>query len=59
VLDEVLLFASATGHLNAKKMPLKAHENILIFYRKLPVYNPQKNTITAMIIWFVCLFDGV
>jgi site-specific DNA-methyltransferase (adenine-specific) len=35
---------SATGHLNAKKMPLKAHENILIFYRKLPVYNPQKTT---------------
>jgi site-specific DNA-methyltransferase (adenine-specific) len=25
-------------------MPLKAHENILIFYRKLPVYNPQKTT---------------
>ena len=32
----------ATGHLNAKKMPLKAHENILVFYKKLPVYNPQK-----------------
>lgn len=31
----------ATGHLNAKKMPMKAHENILIFYKKLPVYNPQ------------------
>ena len=31
-----------TGHLNAKKMPMKAHENILIFYKKLPVYNPQK-----------------
>lgn len=30
-----------TGHLNAKKMPMKAHENILIFYDKLPVYNPQ------------------
>ena len=30
-----------TGFLNAKKMPLKAHENILIFYKKLPVYNPQ------------------
>ena len=32
----------ATGHLNAKKMPMKAHENILIFYKKLPTYNPQK-----------------
>lgn len=32
---------SATGFLNAKKMPLKAHENILVFYNKLPIYNPQ------------------
>lgn len=31
----------ATGHLNAKKMPMKAHENVLVFYRKLPTYNPQ------------------
>jgi len=31
----------ATGYLNAKKMPMKAHENILVFYKKLPVYNPQ------------------
>ena len=30
-----------TGHLNAKKMPLKRHENILVFYKKLPTYNPQ------------------
>jgi DNA modification methylase len=47
----------ATGHLNAKKMPMKAHENALvfsadpqvhwnmnIFYDKLPLYNPQKTT---------------
>ena len=33
--------ANATGHLNAKKMPLKEHENILVFYKKLPTYNPQ------------------
>jgi site-specific DNA-methyltransferase (adenine-specific) len=32
----------ATGFLNAKKMPLKAHENILVFYKKPPKYNPQK-----------------
>lgn len=32
---------SATGHLNAKKMPMKAHENLLVFYKQLPVYNPQ------------------
>ena len=30
-----------TGHLNAKKMPLKKHENIMVFYKKLPTYNPQ------------------
>lgn len=33
---------AATGHLNAKKAPMKAHENILVFYDKLPTYNPQK-----------------
>ena len=32
----------ASGHLNAKKMPMRAHENIVVFYRKLPTYNPQK-----------------
>ncbi|MFT9497506.1 DNA-methyltransferase, partial [Anaerosolibacter sp.] len=32
----------ATGFLNAKKAPMKAHENILVFYKKLPTYNPQK-----------------
>lgn len=32
----------ATGQLNSRKMPMKAHENILIFYKKLPKYNPQK-----------------
>lgn len=31
----------ATGHLNAKKMPMKAHENLLVFYKKLPTYHPQ------------------
>lgn len=44
----------ATGHLNAKKMPMKAHENVMvfadldespetlqIFYSKLPTYNAQ------------------
>lgn len=32
-----------TGFLNAKRMPLRAHEDICIFYRKTPVtYHPQK-----------------
>ena len=29
------------GFLNAKKMPLRKHENILVFYKHLPTYNPQ------------------
>ena len=32
----------ATGYFNAKKMPMKAHENILVFYNKTPKFNPQK-----------------
>lgn len=31
----------ATGHLNAKKMPMKDIEEILVFYGSLPTYNPQ------------------
>jgi DNA modification methylase len=33
-----------TGHLNAKKMPLRSHEDLLVFYKQLPTYNPQKTT---------------
>jgi site-specific DNA-methyltransferase (adenine-specific) len=33
--------SKATGHLNAKRCPMKAHENILVFYKNLPIYNPQ------------------
>ena len=33
--------SNKTGFLNAKKMPLKEHENILVFYHKTPTYNPQ------------------
>jgi site-specific DNA-methyltransferase (adenine-specific) len=29
-----------TGFLNANKMPMKQHENVLVFYKKLPLYNP-------------------
>jgi len=31
-----------TGFLNAKKMPLRIHEDICVFYKKPPTYNPQK-----------------
>lgn len=30
-----------SGFLNANKMPLRCHEEICIFYKKLPTYNPQ------------------
>ncbi len=30
-----------TGFLNAKKMPLRSHENIAVFYKEQPTYNPQ------------------
>ena len=29
-----------TGHLNAKKQPLRQFENIMVFYNKQPTYNP-------------------
>ena len=31
-----------TGFLNANRMPLRQHELILVFYGRLPTYNPQK-----------------
>lgn len=37
VWDKVL----KNGFLNAKRMPLRQHEDILVFYEQMPVYNPQ------------------
>lgn len=39
-----------TNPMNAKVMPLKSHENILVFYRKKPIYNPQ--------MWFSTPYSG-
>lgn len=33
-----------SGFLNAKKMPMRSHEDILVFYKSLPTYNPQMTT---------------
>ena len=33
-----------TGFLNANRMPLRAHEDIVVFYKSLPTYNPKKTT---------------
>lgn len=35
---------NATGFLNAKKQPLRAHESAQVFYRKQPTYNPQMSS---------------
>jgi len=32
----------AGGFLNANRMPLRSHEDLVVFYRELPVYHPQK-----------------
>lgn len=31
-----------TGFLNSNRMPLRSHEDIMVFYKSLPTYNPQK-----------------
>lgn len=31
----------SSGFLNANRMPLRKHEQIAVFYKKLPTYNPQ------------------
>ena len=33
--------SKATNYLNAKKQPLRAYEEVVVFYRKQPTYNPQ------------------
>ena len=33
---------TGTGFLNANKMPLRAHEHVLVFYKSLGTYHPQK-----------------
>jgi len=34
----------ATGHLNAKKQPLKSYEDVVVFYQNQSIYNPQYGT---------------
>jgi site-specific DNA-methyltransferase (adenine-specific) len=41
--DWIFRKVQATGHLNAKKQPMRDHEDIMIFYQKQCVYNPQKH----------------
>lgn len=37
----VWIKSQSTGHLNAWRMPMRAHEDVCIFYNKLPTYNPE------------------
>lgn len=37
----VWIKSKATNFLNAKKQPLRKHEDICVFYQKQPIYNPQ------------------
>ena len=39
--DWVWQKTAPVGFLNAKKMPLRAHENVYVFYKHLPTYHPQ------------------
>lgn len=38
IWDKILI----SGFLNANRMPLRSHEDIMVFYRNQPTYNPQK-----------------
>ena len=38
IWDKVL----TSGFLNANRQPLRQHEEICVFYKKQPTYNPQK-----------------
>ena len=42
--DWVWIKEQGTGFLNSKKQPLKNNEQICIFYKKQPTYNPQMRT---------------
>ena len=33
--------SQSTGHLNAWRMPMRAHEDLVVFYNKPPTYNPE------------------
>lgn len=43
----VWIKSKPTNFLNAKKQPLRKHEDICIFYKKQPTYNPQMTEGTA------------
>ena len=42
--DLIWTKSQATGFYNANRMPLRAHEDVVVFYSSLPTYNPQKTS---------------
>ena len=42
--DLIWVKSAACGFLNAKKMPMKKHEMLYVFYKKLPFYNLESHT---------------
>ena len=42
--DWIWVKSLPVGFLNTNRMPLRAHENIYVFYKHLPTYNPQMRT---------------
>jgi site-specific DNA-methyltransferase (adenine-specific) len=41
--DIVVKKTRKVGFLNAKRMPMKSHELLLVFYKNLPLYNLEAN----------------
>lgn len=39
--DLIWVKSNPVGFLNSHKMPMRQHELVLVFYRRLPTYNPQ------------------
>ena len=39
--------SKSTNFLNAKKQPLRKHEDVCVFYRRQPTYNPQMSVVRA------------
>ena len=37
--DIVIQKSNVVGYLNSKKMPMREHELLIVFYKKLPTYN--------------------
>jgi len=48
----------ASGHLNANKMPLQAHEYMCVFYKKAPIYIPQKTELGIPVNQFYSRHSG-